>query len=81
MSKRRREKTVTRRHLREVRRGDLEPARSRLGLTQQEIADELGVHVRTWGKWIGGERACPWSVWLAIQAMRKPARGRKSKSV
>ena len=75
MTKRRGEKAVTRRRLRKVRRGDLEPARARLGLTQLEIADRLGVHVRTWAKWIAGERACPWSVWLAIEAM-KPARKR-----
>ena len=64
-----------RRQTREVMRGDLEPARIRLGLTQLEIADQLGVHERTWRRWVGGERACPWSVWLAIGGL-KPARGK-----
>ena len=52
-----------------VRRGDLEKVRKRMGYTQLEIADRLGVHVRTWAKWISGERTCPWTVWLALQAI------------
>ena len=75
MTKRRGARKIGRRALREVRRQDLEPARKRLGLTQLEIAERLGVHVRTWGKWIGGERVCPWSVWLAIQGMKPGGKG------
>ncbi len=70
MTKRRGGRTLTQRYLREVRRGDLEPARARLGLTQLEIAERLDVHVRTWAKWIAGERTCPWPVWLTIQNMK-----------
>lgn len=79
---------MSRRKKRVVRRQDLEPARKRLGYTQQEIADRLGVHVRTWAKWISGERTCPWTVWLAIEAIdkehlthKKHRRGRKSRGV
>jgi DNA-binding transcriptional regulator YiaG len=70
---------------RKADRRRLEPMRRQLGLTQQEVADRLGVHVRTWAKWIAGERACPWSVWLALQAMTteapKPDRSSKSKEI
>lgn len=67
---------------RKVDREQLEQIRAELSLTQLEIAEELGVHVRTWAKWIAGERACPWSVWLALDGMRpklKRTRKRKSK--
>lgn len=33
--------------------------RSRLGLSQSELAEHLGVHVRTIGKWERGERGIP----------------------
>ena len=52
---------------RKVDRRQLEKFRAQLGLTQQELADLLGVHVRTWAKWIGGERACPWSVFVLLR--------------
>jgi DNA-binding transcriptional regulator YiaG len=33
--------------------------RSRLGLSQSQLAERLGVHVRTIGKWERGERGVP----------------------
>ena len=66
-----------RRMRRKVDRKQLEKIRSRLGLTQQETADLLGVHVRTWAKWISGERGCPWSVWLVVRSWDEDLEFRK----
>jgi len=49
--------------------------RSRLGLSQSELAARLGVHVRTIGKWERGERGIPEPVARLLATLRP--RGKK----
>lgn len=49
--------------------------RSRLGWSQSELADRLGVHVRTIGKWERGERGIPEPVARLLATI--PPKGRK----
>jgi DNA-binding transcriptional regulator YiaG len=44
--------------------------RSRLGLSQTELAERLGVHVRTIGKWERGERGIPEPVARLLATIR-----------
>ncbi len=37
----------------------LQKIRTKLGLTQAEFADKVGVHERSWRKWELGERPVP----------------------
>ena len=43
----------------------LRAARRALGLTQQEMADRLGVHAKTYPKWESGERVRSWTRLIA----------------
>lgn len=50
--------------------------RSRLGLSQSELAERLGVHVRTIGKWERSERGIPEPVARLLATFRPdPRRG------
>jgi DNA-binding transcriptional regulator YiaG len=44
--------------------------RSHLGLSQSELAERLGVHVRTIGKWERGERGIPEPVARLLATIR-----------
>lgn len=51
----------------------LRQAIGRLGLTQQAMADRLGVHVQTVKKWLAGDRRIPEPVVLLIAVWLREA--------
>jgi DNA-binding transcriptional regulator YiaG len=48
---------------------DLKAARARLGLTQAQLAAELGVHAMTVSKWETGQRGIPEPVARLVQRL------------
>jgi DNA-binding transcriptional regulator YiaG len=48
---------------------DLKAARARLGLTQAQLAAELGVHAMTVSKWETGQRGIPEPVARLMQRL------------
>lgn len=49
---------------------DIKAARKRLGMTQQQLADSLGIPKRTIENWEGGVRTPPeWAMKLVLEKM------------
>jgi len=56
----------------------LKRARSQLGLSQQALADELGVHRVTVAKWEAGDRRIPNPVARLLERMLSDARPKRA---
>lgn len=58
---------------------DLREVAKRAGLTGEQAAAIIGVHPRTWQKWVGGERECPLAAyeWLRVVTGQNPDYGYK----
>jgi transcriptional regulator with XRE-family HTH domain len=54
--------------------GDLKERREALGLTQQGLADRIGVHVRTISKWERGVYAVPAIVAVVFELLEDRVR-------
>jgi DNA-binding transcriptional regulator YiaG len=60
-----------------VRAGDLKRIREALGLTQEELADELGVHRVTVARWEVGTRKIPELAARLVERIRVDAQRRR----
>lgn len=59
---------------------DLVAFRERLELTQQDLADRLGVDRVTIARWETGTRAIPAYLWLALETVERRLTGRARKA-
>jgi putative transcriptional regulator len=51
---------------------EIKTARIAAGLTQQQAAELVCVHLRSWQKWEGGERQMPASAWKLFGLLTAP---------
>lgn len=58
---------------------ELRAIRRQLGLTQTELAERIGVHLRSVQKWEGSEREISRPVAMLIEAIFRQARPRRRK--
>lgn len=61
----------------DVKSPELQRIRAEMGLTQTELADELGVHRVTVARWENGERGIPEPVARLLQRIRDDKKKRK----
>ena len=60
-----------------VKPEEMKRIREALGMTQEEFADEIGVHRVTVAKWEGGDRTIPEPVARLVQRIRDEKKKRK----
>ena len=60
-----------------VKPAELQRIREALGLTQAQLAEEIGVHRVTVAKWEAGDRAIPEPVARLVQRIRDERKRRK----
>ena len=61
----------------DLKASELKRIREELGLTQEQLADEVGVHRVTVAKWEAGDRGIPGPVARLVQRIRHEKKRKK----